>query len=80
MHNESMPNVLVRDLPERVHAELARRARAQGQSLQQFLTAELTRLAETPTIETLVDRISHRTGGKVGLAQSVADLADDRAR
>ncbi|MGM0618264.1 MAG: FitA-like ribbon-helix-helix domain-containing protein [Actinomycetota bacterium] len=28
-----MPNVLVRDLPDEVHAELQRRAEARGQSL-----------------------------------------------
>ena len=40
-----MSNVLVRDLPDDVHAGLQRRAAAAGQSLQQYLTAELTRLA-----------------------------------
>jgi hypothetical protein len=73
-----VPNVLVRDLPEGVHAELARRARAQGQSLQQFLAGELTRLAATPTIDTVIARISHHTGGSVGFDQAVDDLAPDR--
>jgi hypothetical protein len=41
-----MPNVLVRDVPEPVHTELARRARANGHSLQQYLTQQLTRLTQ----------------------------------
>ena len=73
-----MPNVLVRDLPEEVHARLQRRAESQGQSLQQYLVAELRRLAERPTIDAVLDRIERRTGGRVGLDQAVADLSEDR--
>jgi len=39
-----MPNVLIRDLPADVHANLQRRAEAAGQSLQQYLTKELSRM------------------------------------
>ena len=57
MHTVSMPNVLIRDLAPEVHAVLTRRALAAGQSLQQDLTGELTRLARRPTNEELFDRI-----------------------
>ncbi|MFN2617724.1 MAG: hypothetical protein ABR581_11495, partial [Thermoleophilaceae bacterium] len=40
-----MSNILVRGLPEDVHAALQRRAERRGQSLQQYLVQELTRLA-----------------------------------
>ncbi len=73
-----MPNVLVRDLPEEVHAQLQRRAKSQGQSLQQYLVAELNRLAERPTIDEVLDRVERRHGGRVGLDQAAADLAEDR--
>ena len=75
-----MPNVLVRDLPDEVHAELQRRAEARGQSLQQYLAGELRRLAERPTLEEVLERISHRRGGRVGFQQAVADIADVRGR
>jgi hypothetical protein len=75
-----MPNVLVRDLPDDVHAQLQRRAEAAGQSLQQYLTTELTRLATAPTITEVLERISRRRGGRVGLATAVADLHEERAR
>jgi len=75
-----MPNVLVRDLPEDIHAELQRRAEARGQSLQQYLAGELRRLAERPTLEDVLERISHRRGGRVGFQQAVADIAEERAR
>lgn len=74
-----MPNVLVRDLPENVHAELLRRADAAAQSLQQYLTTELTRLAATPTMTDVLERIATRSGGTVGLRTAVEDLAEDRA-
>lgn len=73
-----MPNVLVRDLPEEVHAQLQRRAENEGMSLQQYLIAELKRLAERPTVDEVLGRIERRSGGRVGLDQAVADLAEDR--
>ena len=73
-----MPNVLVRDLPEDVHAGLQRRAEAAGQSLQQYLANELTRLATTPTMHEVLARIGRHRGGRVGLATAVADLATER--
>ena len=75
-----MPNVLVRDIPDDVHAALQRRAERRGQSLQQFLAAELRRLAERPAIDDVLDRIDRRRGGRVGLRQAADDLAEDRAR
>lgn len=79
MHDVSMPNVLVRDLPDDVHAELRRRAEARGQSLQQYLATELTRLVGTPPLDEVLDRISGRRGGRVGLRQAAEDLEAERA-
>lgn len=73
-----MPNVLVRDLPDEVHASLQRRAQEAGQSLQQYLAGELTRLASTPTMHDVLARISRRRGGRVGLDRAVADLDEER--
>lgn len=70
--------MLVRDLPEEVHAQLQRRAQRLGQSLQQYLVAELKRLAERPTIDEVLDRVERRRGGRVGLAQARADLTEER--
>ncbi len=75
-----MTNVLVRDLPDEVHAGLQRRAEEAGQSLQQFLAGELTRLATTPTMSEVLDRIGRRRGGSVGFGDAVRDLDDERRR
>jgi plasmid stability protein len=74
-----MPNVLVRDVPDEVHAALQRRAEIRGQSLQQYLATELKRLAERPSVEEVLDRIGRRRGGRVGLTQAVDDLAEERS-
>ena len=73
-----MPNVLIRDLPEDTHAVLRGRAASEGKTLQQYLVAELKRLAERPTIEELMDRIDGQSGGRVSFEQAVKDLAEDR--
>lgn len=78
LHNVSMPNVLVRDVPDGVHAQLQARADERGQSLQQYLAGELRRLAERPTMDEVLARIATRRGGRVGLQQGVEDLAADR--
>jgi len=75
-----MTNVLIRDLTEETHRELLRRAQERGQSLQQYLAGELTRLALSPTLEDVLRRVDTRRGGRVGLAQAAADIADERAR
>lgn len=73
-----MPNVLVRDVPEGVHAELQRRAAQRGQSLQQYLAAELERLADKPTLEDVLQRIESHREGQVGLRKAADELAEMR--
>jgi plasmid stability protein len=73
-------NVLIRDLPDDVHAALQGRAERRGQSLQQYLAGELRRLVEQPTVEELLERVEQRRGGSVGLAQAADDLHEERAR
>jgi plasmid stability protein len=80
LHNVSMPNVLIRDVPDDVHGRLQARADEHGQSLQQYLAGELRRLAERPSMDEVLARIATRRGGRVGLEQAVQDLTADRDR
>ena len=80
LHTASMPNLLVRDLPDEVHAELQRRAERHGQSLQQYLTDELSQLVARPEIDEVLERIARRRGGRVGLARAAEQVAEDRER
>ena len=74
-----MRNILVRDLPDEVHAALADRAARRGQSLQQYLAGELARLAERPSLDEALDRIDRRRGGRVPLADTTDIVAEERA-
>ncbi len=75
-----MANLLVRDLPDDVHAALQQRARREGQSLQQYVAHELARIAARPSLAEVLDRIEQRNGGAVGLARAADDLAQERSR
>jgi plasmid stability protein len=75
-----MPNLLVRDLPDDVHAELQRRAQRHGQSMQQYLTDQLSQLVARPEIDEVLERIARRRGGRVGLARAAELVAEDRER
>jgi hypothetical protein len=75
-----MPNVQVRDVPSHVHEALVRRAESAGQSLQQFLAAQLAAIAETPTIDELLERIEHRSKGRISARRTVEALHAERAR
>ena len=75
-----MPHVQVRDVPTEVHDVLVHRAQAAGQSLQQYLTAELARLAATPTLDEMLDRIDSHVTGRVPGADAVSALRAERDR
>ena len=75
-----MANLLVRDLPDDVHVALQQRAKREGRSLQQYVTRELTRIAQRPSLTDVLDRIERHAGGSVGLEQAAEDLVQERSR
>jgi plasmid stability protein len=60
--NEGMNTVqiTIRAVPERVKDELASRAALQGKSMEEFLRAELERIASRPTIEGWLEQVRKR--------------------
>ena len=74
-----MPSVQVKDVPDDVHTTLRRRAAIAGQSLQEYLLARLVEDARSPTLDEVLDRAGHRTGGTVGLAEAVEVVRAERA-
>jgi antitoxin FitA len=52
--------ITVRNVPEKVRDELAARAARRGQSMQEFLRAELERLAARPSVDEVLGRIRER--------------------
>jgi plasmid stability protein len=52
--------ITIRDVPDAVKDELAARAALQGKSMQEYLRAELERLAARPPVEKVLERIRKR--------------------
>ena len=73
-----MPSIQVKDVPEDVHATLRRRAAAAGQSLQEYLLAQLIEEAHTPTLDELLDRAGGRAGGRAGFKAAVKAIRAER--
>ena len=83
MHNGCMPLIQIRDVPEEVRDELARKAAAAGKSMQSYLLAELAKLAERPTMADIVARAQERartTGSTVTMQDAVAAVQAGRDR
>lgn len=72
----------VRHVPEDVHRELKSRAAHAGQSLSEFVLAELTRLVARPTLDEIAERVRVRDlahpRGPVDLSVDLAGEHDDR--
>jgi antitoxin FitA len=80
MYIACMPNVQIREVPDDVHQALVRRAEVAGQSLQQYLAAQLAAIVATPTIDELIARIEARPKGRLSRESAKAALQDERAR
>jgi hypothetical protein len=75
-----MVNVQIREVPTDVHDALTKRADAAGQSLQQFLLAQIRRIAFTPTMDEVLGRIERRPLASLDVDDVVTGLEVDRAR
>jgi antitoxin FitA len=52
--------ITIRDVPEKVRDELAARAALQGKSMQEYLRAEIERLAARPTVHAWLEQVRKR--------------------
>jgi plasmid stability protein len=71
----------IRDVPESVRDELAARAALQGKSMQEFLRAELERLAARPSLDAWLHRVRGRkraTQTRVSVKQILEEKRADR--
>ncbi|HEY1740799.1 MAG TPA: hypothetical protein VGI86_18945 [Acidimicrobiia bacterium] len=76
-----MPAITIRDVPDETRDELAARAAREGQSLQEFLRAELIELARSPDPARLMERVRARkavTGSRLSAKQILRHTAADR--
>lgn len=74
-------NVLIKDLPDEVHAELARRAAASDMSLRAYLRGVLSEHVALPSMETWLERVREldpvRADSPTGPALVAAARAED---
>ena len=75
-----MTSVQIKGVPEETHAVLRQRAARAHQSLQEYLLALLVREASAPTVDEILDRAAHRTGGELSFAQAAQVIIEDHAR
>ena len=70
--------IQVRNVPDRLHRELVRRAKARGQTLTEYIQQLLEREASRPTPEEVFARIDRHS--PVDLRQPVADIIRQERR
>lgn len=76
-----MPSITIRNVPVEVHNELAARASRSGRSLQEYMLAELARLASGPSAESLLSEVGERKrrdGVRLDGAEILADRDAER--
>jgi len=64
--------IQVRNVPDRLHRELTRRARARGETLTEYVERILEREVARPSSQELFDRIGRRP--RVDLGEPAAEL------
>lgn len=79
MYYAFMPHVQVRNVPDEVHRVLVSRAKSAGQSLQQYLSDQLSQIASRPTVEEVFQRIEGQSLGRLTSEDAVAALRAERA-
>jgi plasmid stability protein len=74
--------ITIRDVPDAVKDELAARAALLGKSMQEYLRAELERLAARPPVEKVLERIRKRkaTAGTRLSPEEILALRDANRR
>ena len=74
-------SITIRHVPDEVRNELAARAARQGQSLQEYMLSELSRLAAKPALADLIAGVRDRkrgSGRAIGRDAILADRDSDR--
>lgn len=72
----SMATIQIRGVSEAAHRRLKSRAALDGKSLSEYLRVEVEHLAELPTIDEMVDRVSGRES--VGGESAAAAIRKER--
>lgn len=80
-HRDMPVQLTIRNVPDDIRDELASRAAAKHQSMQEFLLTELKRLADKPSVDQWLARVRKRksqTGTRLGADEILAHRDADR--
>ncbi len=69
--------ITIRGVPEEVRDTLAARAALKRQSMQEYLRAELVRMAERPTLDSWLDEVRRRKDA-AGTSIATSEILDAR--
>jgi plasmid stability protein len=70
--------IQIKNVPDEAHAILRQRAAAAGQSLQEYMLSWIERVTARPTVDEVLARIGHRSGGHLSPAEVTRQLRDER--
>ena len=73
-----MATIQIKNVSAEAHAALRLRATAAGQSLQEYMLSWIERAAAHPTVDEVLARIGHRSGGHLSPDLVVRQLREDR--
>jgi hypothetical protein len=72
--------IQLRHVPDEVHRRLKARAALEGISLSDYLVAEVTRIAQRPTLAEIEERLARRTPVRVRVSPARATRAERDSR
>jgi antitoxin FitA len=72
--------IQIKNVSDAAHTVLRQRAAAAGQSLQEYMLAWIERAASRPTVDEVLDRVGHRSGGCLSPTDVVRQLREERDR
>ena len=73
-----MTTIQIKNVPAGAHAVLRQRAAAAGQSLQEYMLSWIDRATRRPTVDEVLSRVGHRSGGDLPADFVVRHLRDER--
>ena len=71
-------NMQIRNVPEKTHSILRRRADAAGMSLQEYLLSLVNEAASKPTVDEVLRRIERHGGARLSSTAVVDAIRKDR--
>jgi antitoxin FitA len=73
-----MATIQIKNVSAGAHDVLRQRAAAAGQSLQEYMLAWIERATSHPTVDEVLERVGHRSGGHLSAGDVVRQLREER--